>query len=83
MRRLQARMERLRGGRGLDGAVDMGARGAAAYDMARLYVLEAQSQGAQVSQGTDSRAPGEQGPGDLTAGSGRPGLGGRGLRVLG
>lgn len=53
MRRLQARMERLRGGRGLDGAVDMGARGAAAYDVARLYVLEAQSQGAQVFQAGD------------------------------
>ncbi|KAK2489061.1 hypothetical protein MC885_007219, partial [Smutsia gigantea] len=38
MRRLQARMERLRGGRGLDGAVDMGARGTAAHDVARLYV---------------------------------------------
>lgn len=51
MRRLQVRMARLRGGRGLDGAVDMGARGAAARDLAQRYVREAQSQGAQVSQG--------------------------------
>ncbi|XP_059856414.1 aldehyde dehydrogenase family 16 member A1 [Delphinus delphis] len=50
MRRLQARMGRLRGGRGLDGAVDMGARGAAARDLAQRYVREAQSQGAQVFQ---------------------------------
>lgn len=50
MRRLQARMGRLRSGRGLDGAVDMGARGAAARDLAQLYVREAQSQGAQVFQ---------------------------------
>ncbi|XP_036996807.2 aldehyde dehydrogenase family 16 member A1 [Artibeus jamaicensis] len=53
MRRLQARMERLRGGRGLDGAVDMGARGAAARDLAQRYVREAQSQGAQVFQAGD------------------------------
>ncbi|XP_010991497.2 aldehyde dehydrogenase family 16 member A1 [Camelus dromedarius] len=50
MRRLQERMGRLRGGRGLDGAVDMGARGAAAHDLAQRYVREAQSQGAQVFQ---------------------------------
>ncbi|XP_058136571.1 aldehyde dehydrogenase family 16 member A1 isoform X2 [Dasypus novemcinctus] len=50
MRRLQERMGRLRGGRGLDGAVDMGARGAAARDLAQRYVREAQSQGAQVFQ---------------------------------
>lgn len=51
MRRLQARMARLRSGRGLDGAVDMGARGAAAHELAQCYVCEAQSQGAQVSWG--------------------------------
>ncbi|XP_055267589.1 aldehyde dehydrogenase family 16 member A1 isoform X3 [Moschus berezovskii] len=50
MRRLQERMGRLRCGRGLDGAVDMGARGAAARDLAQRYVREAQSQGAQVFQ---------------------------------
>ncbi|XP_008573650.1 PREDICTED: aldehyde dehydrogenase family 16 member A1 [Galeopterus variegatus] len=50
MRRLQARMGRLRSGRGLDGAVDMGARGTAACDLAQHYVHEAQSQGAQVFQ---------------------------------
>uniref|UniRef100_A0A2K6GE97 Aldehyde dehydrogenase 16 family member A1 n=1 Tax=Propithecus coquereli TaxID=379532 RepID=A0A2K6GE97_PROCO len=53
MRRLQARMGRLRCGRGLDGAVDMGARGAAARDLAQRYVREAQSQGAQVFQAGD------------------------------
>lgn len=53
MRRLMVRMARLRGGRGLDGAVDMGARGAAARDLAQLYVQEAQSQGAQVFQAGD------------------------------
>ncbi|XP_069314383.1 aldehyde dehydrogenase family 16 member A1 isoform X2 [Eulemur rufifrons] len=53
MRRLQARMGRLRSGRGLDGAVDMGARGAAARDLAQRYVREAQSQGAQVFQAGD------------------------------
>lgn len=50
MRRLQERMGRLRCGRGLDGAVDMGARGDAARDLAQRYVREAQSQGAQVFQ---------------------------------
>ncbi|XP_062944466.1 aldehyde dehydrogenase family 16 member A1 [Cynocephalus volans] len=50
MRRLQARMGRLRSGQGLDGAVDMGARGTAACDLAQHYVHEAQSQGAQVFQ---------------------------------
>uniref|UniRef100_F1N441 Aldehyde dehydrogenase family 16 member A1 n=2 Tax=Bos TaxID=9903 RepID=F1N441_BOVIN len=50
MRRLQERMGRLRCGHGLDGAVDMGARGAAARDLAQRYVSEAQSQGAQVFQ---------------------------------
>lgn len=48
MRRLQARMAQIRSGRGLDGAVDMGARGAAARDLAQSFVDEAQSQGAQV-----------------------------------
>ena len=43
-------MGRLRYGRGLDGAMDMGARGAAARDLAQHYVREAQSQGAQVSR---------------------------------
>ncbi|XP_054553279.1 aldehyde dehydrogenase family 16 member A1 isoform X2 [Talpa occidentalis] len=50
MRRLQARMGQLRGGRGLDGAVDMGARGPVARDLAQRFVREAQSQGAQVFQ---------------------------------
>ncbi|KAG8521399.1 Aldehyde dehydrogenase family 16 member A1 [Galemys pyrenaicus] len=50
MRRLQARMGQLRAGRGLDGAVDMGARGAAAQDLAQRFVRDAQSQGAQVFQ---------------------------------
>ncbi|KFO26212.1 aldehyde dehydrogenase family 16 member A1 isoform X2 [Fukomys damarensis] len=50
MRRLQIRMKRLRSGRGLDGAVDMGTRGAAARDVAQHYVQEAQSQGAEVFQ---------------------------------
>lgn len=80
MRRLQARMGRLRGGRGLDGAVDMGARGAAARDLAQLYVREAQSQGAQVSLGTDSGVLGEEGPQDLTPGSGEGWVWGPGLR---
>ncbi|XP_008067419.1 aldehyde dehydrogenase family 16 member A1 isoform X2 [Carlito syrichta] len=53
LRRLQARMGRLRCGRGLDGAVDMGARGAAARDLAQRFVHEAQSQGAQVFQAGD------------------------------
>lgn len=53
MRRLQERMARLRAGRGLDGAVDMGARGAAAYDLAQRYVREARGQGAQVFQAGD------------------------------
>ena len=69
MRRLQARMGRLRGGRGLDGAVDMGARGTAARDQAQRYVSEAQRQGAQVSQGADSEVPGKEGPQDATSGS--------------
>uniref|UniRef100_A0A8C0LLW8 Aldehyde dehydrogenase family 16 member A1 n=1 Tax=Canis lupus dingo TaxID=286419 RepID=A0A8C0LLW8_CANLU len=51
MRRLQERMARLRAGRGLDGAVDMGARGAAAHDLAQRYVREARSEGAQVGKG--------------------------------
>ncbi|XP_004409935.1 PREDICTED: aldehyde dehydrogenase family 16 member A1 isoform X2 [Odobenus rosmarus divergens] len=54
MRRLQERMARLRGGRGLDGAVDMGTRGAAARALAQHYVHEARSQGAQVFQAGDS-----------------------------
>lgn len=49
VRRLQARMAKLRSGPGLDGAVDMGARGAAARDLAQRFVDEAQSQGGQVS----------------------------------
>uniref|UniRef100_A0A2I2Z3D1 Aldehyde dehydrogenase family 16 member A1 n=1 Tax=Gorilla gorilla gorilla TaxID=9595 RepID=A0A2I2Z3D1_GORGO len=53
MRRLQERMGRLRSGRGLDGAVDMGARGAAACDLVQRFVREAQSQGAQVLQAGD------------------------------
>ncbi|XP_076987265.1 aldehyde dehydrogenase family 16 member A1 [Tamandua tetradactyla] len=53
MRRLRVRMGRLRSGRGLDGAVDMGARGADARDLAQRYVQEAQSQGAQVFQAGD------------------------------
>lgn len=53
MRRLQARMGQLRGGRGLDGAVDMGARGAVARDLAQRFVQEAQSEGAQVFQAGD------------------------------
>ncbi|XP_055093248.1 aldehyde dehydrogenase family 16 member A1 isoform X2 [Symphalangus syndactylus] len=53
MRRLQERMGRLRSGRGLDGAVDMGARGAAACDLVQHFVREAQSQGAQVFQAGD------------------------------
>lgn len=69
MRRLQARMGRLRGGRGLDGAVDMGARGAAAHALAQRYVCEAQSQGAQVSWvGADSRVLREVGPWSETVG---------------
>uniref|UniRef100_A0A2K5KSA7 Aldehyde dehydrogenase family 16 member A1 n=1 Tax=Cercocebus atys TaxID=9531 RepID=A0A2K5KSA7_CERAT len=53
MRRLQERMGRLRSGQGLDGAVDMGARGAAACDLVQRFVREAQSQGAQVFQAGD------------------------------
>uniref|UniRef100_A0A2K6T8K7 Aldehyde dehydrogenase 16 family member A1 n=1 Tax=Saimiri boliviensis boliviensis TaxID=39432 RepID=A0A2K6T8K7_SAIBB len=53
MRRLQERMQRLRSGPGLDGAVDMGTRGAAACDLAQRFVHEAQSQGAQVFQAGD------------------------------
>ncbi|KAK2088914.1 hypothetical protein P7K49_034821 [Saguinus oedipus] len=53
MRRLQERMGRLRSGRGLDGAVDMGTRGAAACDLAQRFVHEAQSQGAQVFHAGD------------------------------
>ncbi|XP_007531374.1 aldehyde dehydrogenase family 16 member A1 isoform X1 [Erinaceus europaeus] len=56
MRRLQARMGQLRVGPGLDGAVDMGARGAAAWDLAQRYVREAQSQGAQVFQAETVRS---------------------------
>ncbi|XP_029780046.1 aldehyde dehydrogenase family 16 member A1 [Suricata suricatta] len=52
-RRLQERMGRLRVGRGLDGAVDMGARGAASHDLAHHYVREAVCQGAQVFQAGD------------------------------
>ncbi|XP_041502254.1 aldehyde dehydrogenase family 16 member A1-like [Microtus oregoni] len=53
LRRLQARMAKLRSGRGLDGAVDMGARGTAARDLAQSFVDEAQSQGGQVFQAGD------------------------------
>lgn len=49
LKRLQARMAKLRSRRGLDGAVDMGARGTAARDLAQSFVDEAQSQGGQVS----------------------------------
>lgn len=49
MRRLEARMAQLRSGQGLDGAVDMGTRGAAARDLAQSFVDEAQSQGGRVS----------------------------------
>lgn len=49
MKRLQARMAQIRSGRGLDRAVDMGARGAAARDLAQSFVNEVQSQGGQVS----------------------------------
>lgn len=51
-------MGRLRGGRGLDGAVDMGTRGTAARELAQRYMLEAQSHGAQVSRGAGRRDPG-------------------------
>ncbi|XP_044767394.1 aldehyde dehydrogenase family 16 member A1 isoform X2 [Neomonachus schauinslandi] len=57
MRRLQERMARLRGGRGLDGAMDMGTREAAARDLAQRYVSEARRQGAQVFQAGDSLFP--------------------------
>ncbi|XP_004646509.1 aldehyde dehydrogenase family 16 member A1 [Octodon degus] len=50
MKRLQTRMGKLRSGQGLDGAVDMGTRGAAACDAAQRYVQEARSQGAEVFQ---------------------------------
>ncbi|XP_075392893.1 aldehyde dehydrogenase family 16 member A1 [Tenrec ecaudatus] len=53
VRRLQARMRRLRAGRGLDGAVDMGTRGVAAVARAESYVHQAQRQGAQVFQAGD------------------------------
>ncbi|XP_032749554.1 aldehyde dehydrogenase family 16 member A1 [Rattus rattus] len=53
MKRLQARMAQIRSGKGLDGAVDMGARGAAARDLAQSFVDEAQSQGGQVFQAGD------------------------------
>lgn len=89
MRRLQERMGRLRCGHGLDGAVDMGARGAAARDLAQRYVSEAQSQGAQVSWGTDSGVPEEEGPessllglGEVGPGAWTPGSEGRGAGGL-
>lgn len=64
-------MGRLRSGRGLDGAVDMGVRGAAAYELAQRYVNEAQSQGAQVSWGgADSRMLGKVGPWSERGGAG-------------
>ncbi|KAK7805476.1 hypothetical protein U0070_023079 [Myodes glareolus] len=53
LKRLQARMAKLRSRRGLDGAVDMGARGTAARDLAQSFVDEAQSQGGQVFQAGD------------------------------
>ncbi|XP_077603274.1 aldehyde dehydrogenase family 16 member A1 [Crocuta crocuta] len=53
MRRLQERMTRLRVGRGLDAAVDMGARGAASCDVACRYVRDAMCQGAKVFQAGD------------------------------
>lgn len=67
MRRLQERMARLRAGRGLDGAVDMGARGAAAHDLAQRYVHEARSEGAQVGKG--HRLQGAREGGNLIPGS--------------
>nr|XP_020015542.1 aldehyde dehydrogenase family 16 member A1 [Castor canadensis] len=53
IRRLQARMGRLRNGQGLDGAVDMGTRGTDSHYLAKHYVCEAQRQGAQVFQAGD------------------------------
>lgn len=57
MTRLRARMAHIRAGRGLDGAVDMGTRGAAAWDLAQRYICEAKSHGAQVSRGHGSGMP--------------------------
>uniref|UniRef100_G1TM29 Aldehyde dehydrogenase 16 family member A1 n=1 Tax=Oryctolagus cuniculus TaxID=9986 RepID=G1TM29_RABIT len=68
LRRLQARMGRLRSGRGLDGAVDMGARGAAARDLAQRYVREAESLGAQVFQAGDVPSDGPFYPPTLVSG---------------
>ncbi|XP_049642132.1 aldehyde dehydrogenase family 16 member A1 isoform X2 [Suncus etruscus] len=53
MTRLRARMAHIRAGQGLDGAVDMGIRGAASRDLAQRYICEAKNQGAQVFQAGD------------------------------
>ncbi|KAM4825352.1 aldehyde dehydrogenase family 16 member A1 [Thomomys bottae] len=68
MRRLQARMGRLRSGPGLDAAVDMGARGPAARDLAQCYVQEAKSQGGQVFQAGDVPSDGPFYPPTLVSG---------------
>jgi acyl-CoA reductase-like NAD-dependent aldehyde dehydrogenase len=60
IRRLQARMGRLRNGQGLDGAVDMGTRGTDSHYLAKHYVCEAQRQGAQVSLGSQTLVLGEK-----------------------
>ncbi|KAM9036373.1 LOW QUALITY PROTEIN: aldehyde dehydrogenase family 16 member A1 [Sarcophilus harrisii] len=48
--KLETRLRRVRQGRSLDWAVDMGTRGPAAWERAQSYVQEAQSQGAQIFQ---------------------------------
>ncbi|XP_074164319.1 aldehyde dehydrogenase family 16 member A1 [Sminthopsis crassicaudata] len=53
--KLETRLRRVRQGRSLDWAVDMGTRGASAWEKAQSYVQEAQSQGAQIFQ--DGSAP--------------------------
>ncbi|XP_028929382.1 aldehyde dehydrogenase family 16 member A1 isoform X1 [Ornithorhynchus anatinus] len=53
LRRVRSRMDRLRVGRGLDGAVDMGSLGSAARDKADAFVRRAQGQGAQIFQAGD------------------------------
>ncbi|XP_043851928.1 aldehyde dehydrogenase family 16 member A1 [Dromiciops gliroides] len=50
LEKLKARMCRLRQGRSLDWAVDMGTPGASAWEKAQKYVQEAQKQGAQIFQ---------------------------------
>ncbi|XP_004866987.1 aldehyde dehydrogenase family 16 member A1 isoform X2 [Heterocephalus glaber] len=68
MRRLQSRMRRLRSGPGLDGAVDMGTRGAAACDVAQRCVQEARSQGAEVFQAVTVPSGGPLFPPTLVSG---------------